>query len=118
MRELWELWELWHPPHKTLCAGHQHLRLSLTRPAPPCPLTLLSQNGNHVIQKIIECVPTERILHLIDSFLTCVVPLSSHPFGCRVIQRILEHCEDAKRRAVVMDEILKVWKGRVEGGSC
>jgi pumilio RNA-binding family len=66
------------------------------------------QNGNHVIQKIIECLPTERILHLLDSFLTCVVPLSSHPFGCRVIQRILEHCQDERRRSVVMHDILNV----------
>jgi len=65
------------------------------------------QNGNHVVQKIIECVPTERITGLIDNFLTCVVPLSTHPFGCRVIQRVLEHCQDADRKAVVMAEILK-----------
>lgn len=44
---------------------------------------------------------------LIDNFLTCVVPLSSHPFGCRIIQRILEHCSDDGRKAVVMEEILK-----------
>lgn len=56
------------------------------------------QNGNHVVQKIIECVPTERIAGLIDNFLTCVVPLSTHPFGCRVIQRVLEHCQDAARK--------------------
>ncbi len=72
------------------------------------PRCVRDQNGNHVIQKIIECLPTPRILHLVDSFLTCVVQLSSHPFGCRVIQRILEHCQDARRRAVVMDDILKV----------
>jgi len=65
------------------------------------------QNGNHVIQKVIECVPTERITALIDNFLTCVVPLSSHPFGCRIIQRILEHCTDDGRKNVVMDEILR-----------
>ncbi|KAF5843130.1 armadillo-type protein [Dunaliella salina] len=65
------------------------------------------QNGNHVVQKIIECVPTERITGLIGNFLTCVVPLSTHPFGCRVIQRVLEHCQDADRKAVVMMEILK-----------
>ncbi|KAG7270493.1 hypothetical protein CRUP_032789 [Coryphaenoides rupestris] len=34
------------------------------------------QNGNHVVQKCIECV----------------FVLSTHPYGCRVIQRILEHC--------------------------
>ena len=76
-------------------------------PVPPPPL----QNGNHVIQKCIECVDTGRIAPLLDNFLACVVPLSTHPFGCRVIQRILEYCQDEKKKAVVMDEILKVWCG-------
>jgi pumilio RNA-binding family len=60
-----------------------------------------SQNGNHVIQKVIECVPTHRIAPLIDNFLSCVVPLSTHPFGCRIVQRVLEHCSDAKRKVRV-----------------
>lgn len=78
-----------------------------------CPL----QNANHVIQKVIEAVPTQRVIHIIDNFLTCIVPLSTHPFGCRVIQRMLEHCKDARRRGMVMTEIKKVrcacgWRGR------
>mmetsp|Transcript_21372 Transcript_21372/g.46751 ORF Transcript_21372/g.46751 Transcript_21372/m.46751 type:complete len:1134 (+) Transcript_21372:1-3402(+) len=65
------------------------------------------QNGNHVIQKIIECVPTDRIQPLLENFMTCVTLLSTHPFGCRVIQRILEHCRDEKKRTTVMEEILQ-----------
>ncbi|GFR45859.1 hypothetical protein Agub_g7310 [Astrephomene gubernaculifera] len=64
------------------------------------------QNGNHVIQKCIECVPAARIRGLLDNFLMCVVPLSTHPFGCRIIQRILEHVSDQQRRAAVMADIL------------
>lgn len=48
------------------------------------------QNGNHVIQKIIECVPSPHIVTMLDTFIGQVVPLSTHPFGCRVVQRILE----------------------------
>jgi len=44
------------------------------------------QNGNHVIQKCIECVPQDRIRFIITSFYGQVVALSSHPYGCRVIQ--------------------------------
>lgn len=78
------------------------------------------QNGNHVIQKVIECVPSPRIANLLDNFLLCVVPLSAHPFGCRVVQRILEHCRDARRVDAVMDDLLKVgcrgrWAGRAAG---
>ncbi|GLI71552.1 hypothetical protein VaNZ11_016789 [Volvox africanus] len=64
------------------------------------------QNGNHVIQKCIECVPTHRIVGLLDHFLMCVVALSTHPFGCRIIQRILEHVRDQRRREAVMTDIL------------
>ena len=44
------------------------------------------QNGNHVIQKCIECIPQEAIQFIISSFYDQVVTLSTHPYGCRVIQ--------------------------------
>ena len=52
------------------------------------------QNGNHVIQKIIECLPKDKLDFIIQSFQGQVMQLSTHPYGCRVIQRILEHCQD------------------------
>ncbi|KAL8257530.1 hypothetical protein R6Q59_029571 [Mikania micrantha] len=65
------------------------------------------QNGNHVIQKCIECVPENAIHFIISTFYDQVVTLSAHPYGCRVIQRVLEHCHDPKTQSLVMDEILK-----------
>lgn len=71
------------------------------------------QNGNHVVQKCIECVDPNalQVTHanppiarrisindsmffqfIISSFSSQVYNLSTHPYGCRVIQRILEHC--------------------------
>lgn len=44
------------------------------------------QNGNHVIQKCIECVPAEKIGFIISAFKGQVAGLSTHPYGCRVIQ--------------------------------
>ncbi|XP_039052638.1 pumilio homolog 2-like isoform X2 [Hibiscus syriacus] len=64
------------------------------------------QNGNHVIQKCIECVPEENIQFIVTAFFDQVVTLSTHPYGCRVIQRMLEHCKDPKTQNKVMDEIL------------
>ncbi|KAG8495029.1 hypothetical protein CXB51_012688 [Gossypium anomalum] len=64
------------------------------------------QNGNHVIQKCVECVPEENIQFIVSTFFDQVVTLSTHPYGCRVIQRILEHCKDPKTQSKVMDEIL------------
>ncbi|KAI3731106.1 hypothetical protein L1987_62289 [Smallanthus sonchifolius] len=65
------------------------------------------QNGNHVIQKCIECVPENAIHFIISTLYDQVVTLSTHPYGCRVIQRVLEHCNDPKTQSLVMDEILK-----------
>ncbi|XP_068905341.1 maternal protein pumilio-like isoform X5 [Tenebrio molitor] len=57
------------------------------------------QNGNHVVQKCIECVDPNALQNapfllqfIIQSFSGQVYTLSTHPYGCRVIQRILEHC--------------------------
>lgn len=64
------------------------------------------QNGNHVIQKCIECIPEDAIQFIVSTFYDQVVTLSTHPYGCRVIQRVLEHCHDPKTQRIMMDEIL------------
>ena len=64
------------------------------------------QNGNHVIQKIIECLPKEKLDFIIQSFQGQVMQLSTHPYGCRVIQRILEHCQDDHVNSVLEVNIL------------
>ncbi|VAI51569.1 unnamed protein product [Triticum turgidum subsp. durum] len=65
------------------------------------------QNGNHVIQKCIECIPQERIQFIISAFYGQVVELSTHPYGCRVIQRVLEHCDDESTQNAMMEEIMQ-----------
>jgi pumilio RNA-binding family len=65
------------------------------------------QNGNHVIQKCIECVPPDRIHFIISAFYGQVLVLSTHPYGCRVIQRVLEHCTDDQKQRGIMEEILR-----------
>lgn len=59
------------------------------------------QNGNHVIQKAIERVPAVHIQFIINAFTGQVHSLAMHPYGCRVIQRMLEHCEEPTRSAVL-----------------
>lgn len=49
-------------------------------------------NGNHVIQQIIKCVPMEHLGRMMDFFIGQVEYLSSHKFGCRIVQRLLDHC--------------------------
>ncbi|KAA8535740.1 hypothetical protein F0562_030758 [Nyssa sinensis] len=65
------------------------------------------QNGNHVIQKCIESIPTDKIGFIISAFRDQVATLSTHPYGCRVIQRILEHCTDELQSQFIVDEILE-----------
>lgn len=44
------------------------------------------QNGNHVIQKCIECVPPQHIPFVVNNFYGQIFSLSTHPYGCRVVQ--------------------------------
>jgi pumilio RNA-binding family len=80
------------------------------------------QNGNHVIQKCIEVISSrsrkavqqndeamgqflrDQIDFIIDDVLANTTTLSCHPYGCRVLQRMLEHCNDEKK-FLILDEI-------------
>ncbi|KAH9926212.1 armadillo-type protein [Fomitopsis serialis] len=62
-------------------------------------------NGNHVIQKLIECVSPER-LTFVSAFKGYVYELATHPYGCRVLQRCFEHLQDDHIRPL-MDELHK-----------
>lgn len=76
------------------------------------------QNGNHVIQKVVEVISSRAKTYQLDSsekaakcssqlnfVLDCVmkntVSLSCHPYGCRVLQRILEHCVESQKSATL-----------------
>lgn len=63
------------------------------------------QNGNHVVQKVIEKVKPERLQFIINTFTKngsdTVTQLSTHPYGCRVIQRVLEYCSEDQKRPVL-----------------
>ncbi|KAH9951939.1 ARM repeat-containing protein [Amylocystis lapponica] len=62
-------------------------------------------NGNHVIQKLIERVSPER-LGFVQAFRGSVYELSTHPYGCRVLQRCFEHLPDEQTRPL-LDELQK-----------
>jgi pumilio RNA-binding family len=58
-----------------------------------------------VIQKLIERVSPER-LTFVNAFRGKLRDLSTHPYGCRVLQRCLEHLP-ADYTQVLMDELHK-----------
>mmetsp|Transcript_15242 Transcript_15242/g.45141 ORF Transcript_15242/g.45141 Transcript_15242/m.45141 type:complete len:850 (-) Transcript_15242:551-3100(-) len=66
------------------------------------------QNGNHVIQKCVERMSSEnmheRVAFIIEAFQGQIHVLAVHPYGCRVIQRMLEHCADAQKFPI-LDEL-------------
>lgn len=62
------------------------------------------QNANHVIQKCIEQVSSSHTM-IQKSFYGRVYDLSTHPYGCRVIQRMLEHW-DRELKAPLLDELM------------
>ena len=77
------------------------------------------QNGNHVIQKCIEVLSRnakaaqeegeetkatffgEQIDFIVDDVLDNLATLACHPYGCRVLQRILEHCIERQKSATL-----------------
>lgn len=76
------------------------------------------QNGNHVIQKMIEVISSrsktyqaedkkkaiqfsKQLCFILDCVTENIVPLSCHPFGCRVLQRILEHCIESQKSSTL-----------------
>eukprot|EP01063_Lacrimia_lanifica_P008189 TRINITY_DN1529_c0_g2_i2.p1 TRINITY_DN1529_c0_g2~~TRINITY_DN1529_c0_g2_i2.p1 ORF type:complete len:650 (+),score=183.05 TRINITY_DN1529_c0_g2_i2:104-2053(+) len=74
----------------------------LRRSVPRC---VQDQNGNHVIQKCIETMPG-RVAFIVEAFRGMVQHLATHAYGCRVIQRLLEHCNHLRDIHPILDEIL------------
>jgi len=80
------------------------------------------QNGNHVIQKCIEVLSRkakaareeneetkslffgEQIDFIVEDVLDNLATLACHPYGCRVLQRILEYCVESQK-SVALENI-------------
>lgn len=86
---------------------------------------ITDQNGNHVLQKCIEAaswkrsvesgetlglrrrVTGEDVQFIIDDIVDNAAGYSTHSYGCRVIQRILEHCSPTQIRPIVNEIVFK-----------
>lgn len=85
-------------PTQAFDVGTEALRIALARELEGHVLQCVKdQNANHVIQKCIERVPTQNIQFVIEDFKGSVVTLATHPYGCRVIQRLMEYCNDQQK---------------------
>jgi mRNA-binding protein PUF3 len=65
--------------------------------------TVKDQNGNHVIQKVIDRVPMQYIQRIVEAFRGNVGVLSVNSYGCRVIQRLLEKVPEPQRRFIMTE---------------
>ena len=70
-------------------------------------------NGNHVVQRCIQVLSTfsrrkngdpiaaEKLQFVIDAIIEEIMPFSCHRYGCRVVQRSIEHSAKAQKNAVL-----------------
>ena len=73
------------------------------------------QNGNHCIQKCIEVMSgaprldnegnpmSVHIQFIVDVFRGQGRKLSTHPYGCRVVQRLLEYCGGVQKEEILCE---------------
>jgi len=59
------------------------------------------QNGNHVVQKLIECLSPKEIGFVVDEISGYTYSLAIHPYGSRVIQRLLEKVSRRKAQPLL-----------------
>jgi hypothetical protein len=65
---------------------------------------LESPHVNHVIQKCIEVMPPTAIQFVVDelgSYLGGWPALARHRYGCRVLERLLEHCPESMTCSII-----------------
>jgi hypothetical protein len=72
------------------------------------PELLDSMHGNHVLQKCIEVLPPDTVQFVVNEL--CAFPdggrsIAKHRFGCRILERLLEHCPPEQNRILVEDVI-------------
>lgn len=53
---------------------------------------ITDQNGNHVIQRCVEMLRPCDLGFILTAFCGRVTDHACHVYGCRVLQRVLEHC--------------------------
>lgn len=92
---------------RCLDASTEEERISLLKQLEPnMPQLVEDLNGNHVVQKCIEVIPSAcRVI--VGAFTGKVGDLATHGYGCRVVQRLLEHCRERAEIVPILEEVLK-----------
>lgn len=91
---------------------------------------LKSPNANFVLQKLVEVMPPSVVGFVADELSGVVADVAQHQYGCRVLCRLLEHCNQDQAESLVgeilqkLDELCRhrygnfVMQHIVEHGTC
>lgn len=71
--------------------------------SPDIMKVIMDQNGNHVVQRIVEVVPRQHLDFIMDAFRGQITSLSMHQYGCRVVQRMMEYGDDADKATIIKE---------------
>jgi len=65
--------------------------------------TMRCPNGNHVLQKCIPMMQPQDLQFMLDELMCRNIPAqaSCHKYGCRIVQKLLEHCNADQKRPLV-----------------
>lgn len=65
-----------------------------------------SPNGNHVLTKVVEVVPSAALGSIIQKLREKgASSVARHRFGCRVLERLIEHCSERELKGL-LDQII------------
>lgn len=67
-----------------------------------------SLHGNHVLAKLVEVLPPtgSAVGFVVEKLRGCEVKTAKHRFGCRIWERLIEHCADDSQMRVALDAIV------------
>jgi len=66
-----------------------------------------SSHGNHVLQKMVEVMPPAKRALLLREFTGRGHKVARHRFGCRILERVIEHCsENDAQAASLLDDVV------------
>jgi hypothetical protein len=67
---------------------------------------LASPHANHVIQRVVEVMPTARSRFVASELIGFATAAAKHCYGCRILIRLLEHAATEENTLALIDEFL------------
>lgn len=64
----------------------------------------VSPHGNHVLAKLIEVLPSTRLVCIVEKMRGQATMVARHQFGSRILERLMEHCSE-EQIGFLLDEL-------------